>query len=143
MANDELIQRILSVPSESRTLEFKRLGSRNEGVDRTLQSIVAMANTDGGIIVLGIDDNKKKIKKGLDRIYGIEENPELYDELGQNVKKISPPISSIWPPNLIQIPEKKIRIGWLVVPKVIDGFRSIENHVYIQERGNKRLSPQE
>ena len=140
----KFIEQILAIPNESRTVEFKRLGSRNESIEKTLQSIVAMANTDGGIIVLGIDDPQKTIKKGLDRIYGIEENPELYDELGQNVKKISPPISSIWPPNLIQIPEKKIRIGWLVVPKVIDGFRSIENHVYIrQERGNKRLSPQE
>ena len=103
----KFIEQILAIPNESRTVEFKRLGSRNESIEKTLQSIVAMANTDGGIIVLGIDDPQKTIKKGLDRIYGIEENPELYDELGQNVKKISPPISSIWPPNLIQIPEKK------------------------------------
>lgn len=140
----KFIEQILAIPNESRTVEFKRLGSRNESIEKTLQSIVAMANTDGGIIVLGVDDPQKTTKKGLDRIYGIEENPELYDELGQNVKKISPPISSIWPPDLIQIPGKKARIGWLVVPKVVDGFRSIENHVYIrQERGNKRLSPQE
>src|SRR3990170_2093153 len=144
MANDELIQRILSVPSESRTLEFKRLGSRNEGVDRILQSIVAMANTDGGVVVIGVDDPQKAAHKGFDRIYGIEENLQLFDEVGQTLKKISPPITGIWPPDLIEVPDKKVRIGLLIVPKVGDGFRSIENHVYIrQEIGNKRLSPQE
>ena len=144
MSKEDFINQILSIPFESRTLEFKRLGSRNETLDKVLQSIVAMANTDGGIIVLGIDDPQKTTAKGKDRIFGIEENIELYDELGRNVKKISPPISSIWPPELIEVPDKKVRIGWLVIPKVADGFRSVENHVYIrQERGNKRLSPQE
>lgn len=45
MPEENLINTILAIPSESRTLEFKRLGSRNEGVDKMLQSIVAMANT--------------------------------------------------------------------------------------------------
>lgn len=144
MNKDEFIKQILAIPFESRTIEFKRIGSKNETIEKTLQSIVAMANTDGGIVVLGIEDPQKSTLKGLDRIFGIEENPELYDELGQNVKKIVPPISSIWPPDLIEVPGKNVRIGWLAVPKVTDGFRAIENHVYIrQERGNKRLSPQE
>lgn len=87
MAKKDLISDILSIPSESRTLEFKRLGSRNEGVDRTLQSIVAMANTDGGVIVFGVDDPQKATKKGLDRVFGIEENLELFDEIGHTIKK--------------------------------------------------------
>ncbi|MEW6739866.1 MAG: RNA-binding domain-containing protein [Nitrospirota bacterium] len=144
MPKEDLINNILSIPSESRTLEFKRLGSRNEGVDRTLQSIVAMANTDGGVIIFGVDDPQKTTKKGFDRILGIEENLELFDEIGRAVKKISPPLSGIWPPDLFEITDKNVRIGLLGIPKVGDGFRSIENHVYIrQEKGNKRLSPQE
>lgn len=145
MTTDELIQRVLSLPSETRTSEFKRLGiSRNEGVDRTLQSIVAMANTDGGIIILGVDDPQKTMHKGLDRVYGIEENLELYDELGRSVKRISPPISEIWPPKLLRVTEKDVRIGLLFIPKVVDGFRSIENKVYVRlEKGNKELNPQE
>ena len=125
MSKEDFINQILSIPFESRTLEFKRLGSRNETLDKVLQSIVAMANTDGGIIVLGIDDPQKTTAKGQDRIFGIEENIELYDELGRNVKKISPPISSIWPPELIDVLDKKVRIGWLAIPKVADGFRSV------------------
>lgn len=67
-----------------------------------------MANTDGGIIILGVDDPQKTTLKGMDRIFGIEENISLYDELGQAVRKISPPIASIWPPDLIDVPEKKV-----------------------------------
>lgn len=143
MEKNNLIDTILSIPSETRTIEFKRLGSRNESLDRTLQTIVAMANTDGGVIVLGVDDPLKTSRKGTKRIFGIEENINLYDELGQNVKKISPPISDIWPPNLIKV-NGNFRIGIIFVPKVTDCFRSIEGHVWIrQERGNRKLSPQE
>ena len=141
----EFIKTILTIPGESRTFEFKRLGiSRNESIDRTLQSIIAMANTDGGCIILGVDDPEKSQKKGMDRIYGIEENLELYDELGRKVSKISPPISNLWPPVLLPVDERNVRIGLLSIPKVVDQFRTFENHVYIRlEKGNKLLNPQE
>jgi ATP-dependent DNA helicase RecG len=144
MKNDKLIEDILAIPSESRTLEFKRLGTRNEGLDKTLQSIVAMSNTDGGLLILGVDDPQKTTRKGHDRIYGVEENIQLFDEIGHAVKKISPPIAGIWPSDLLEIPGRNVRIGLLAIPKMGDCLRSIENHVYIRlERGNKRLSPQE
>lgn len=142
--NDNLIDIILAIPAETRTVEFKRLGTRNEGVDKVLQSIVAMANTDGGHLILGIDDPQKTKFKGLERIFGIEENLQIYDEIGQTVKKITPPITGIWPPVLIEVPGRNVRVGMIAVPKMGDSYRSIENHVYIrQEQGNKRLSPQE
>lgn len=144
MENENLIKNILSIPVETQNIEFKRLGgSRNEGVDRTLQSIVAMANTDGGTIILGVDDPEKTTWKGTDRIFGIEENLELYDEIGKSVRKIYPPISDIWPPIIIKVAENK-RITLLSIPKVRDGFRHIENRVYVRlEKGNKMLGPQE
>lgn len=144
MDKKELIDFILQIPAETKTVEFKRIGSRNETIDKTLQTIVAMANTDGGTIVLGVDDPEKTTKKGVDRVFGIEENLELFDALGNCVKKITPPISNVWPPRLLGIEEKNVRIGLLHVPKVIDNFRSFENHVYVrQEKGNKTLNPQE
>ena len=140
----DVIKTILSIPSETRTIEFKRIGgNRNEGLDRTLQSIVAMANTDGGTIILGVDDPEKTTCKGEDRIFGIDENVDLYDELGRSVRKIYPPISDIWPPNIITTESGK-RIGLLSISKVGDGFRHIENKVYVRlEKGNKQLGPQE
>lgn len=145
MTNREVVQGVLSIPSESRTIEFKRLGkSRNEGLDKTLQTIVAMANTDGGFIILGVDDPQKSTKKGMDRIYGIEEDIQIFDSISHEIKKISPPITGVWPPEFVSVDERQVRIALLRVPKVGDGFRSIEGHVFIRlERGNKRLSPQE
>jgi len=144
MSNNKLVHDILNIPSETRTLEFKRLGmSRNESVDKTLQSIVAMANTDGGIIIFGVDDPQKTRRKGLKRIFGIEENAELYDEIGQSMRRIYPPIPGVWPPKLF-LADKNKNVAILTVPKTSDGFRCVENHVYIrQERGNRLLSPQE
>lgn len=144
MTNDQIIETLLGIPSETRTVEFKRLGASSSVVEKALQSIVAMANTDGGLLILGVDDPQKTKHKGLDRIFGIEENLALFDEIGQAVKKITPPITGIWPPDLIEVASKKVRVGLVTVPKVGDGYRAIENHVYIrQEQGNKRLSPQE
>lgn len=140
-----ILEQILSFSTETRTLEFKRLGSRNETVNRTLESIVAMANTDGGLIVLGVDDPERTKHKGLDnRVFGIEENLELYDELAKTVCKIVPPLSNIWPPQLLKVSEKNLTVALLVVPKSADVLHSIENHVFIRlEKGNKRLTPSE
>lgn len=139
-----IIETILSIPAETRVIEFKRVGgNRNEGLDRTLQSIVAMANTDGGTIILGVDDPEKTTLKGEERIFGIDENTELFDEIGRNVRKIYPPISDIWPPQIVTTPKGK-RIGLVAVSKVGDGFRHFENKVYVRlEKGNKLLGPQE
>lgn len=140
-----VLDKILSIPSETRTIEFKRLGnSKNEVLDKTLESIVAMANTDGGHIILGIGDPEKTALKGFDRIFGIEESLELYDELGRLLKNINPPISNIWPPEVFTFKGKNLRVAILSIPKVHDGFRAINSHVFVRlEKGNKRLSPQE
>ncbi len=141
--NELILGRILAFPSETRTVEFKRLGSnKNDALDRTLESIVAMANTDGGNLILGIDDPEKSKLKGFDRIFGIEENIQLYDSLGQLLKNIHPPVPNVWPPHILTY--GKVRVAVLSIPKMSDTFRSINNHVFIRlERGNKRLSPQE
>jgi predicted HTH transcriptional regulator len=54
-SDKELIERILSIPAEDRTKEFKRLG-KDLSVRKVIDSIVALANTDGGFIILGVDD---------------------------------------------------------------------------------------
>ena len=144
MSNEELTKNILALPAETQNIEFKRLGkSRNDGVDKTLQSLVAMANTEGGMIVLGVDDPEKTKFKGMERVFGIEENLELYDEIGKSIRKIYPPISEIWPPTIIKAEENK-KIALIFIPKAGDGFRHIENRVYVRlEKGNKLLGPQE
>lgn len=140
---NEFINRILNIPEETQTLEFKRIS--NSGVVKdVVQTIVAMANADGGIIVLGIDDPEKTNLKGIDRIFGIEESKDHFDEIGREIDKIIPPLSHIWPPAIEYVEEINKNVALIKVPKAIDCFRSINNHVYLRQlKSNKLLTPQE
>ncbi|MDG6004652.1 MAG: hypothetical protein E3K29_02210 [Candidatus Brocadia sp.] len=61
--------------------------------------------------------------KGFDRVFSIEKNLELFDEIGHTIKKISSLLPGIWPPDLIEADDKNVRIGLIGIPKVGDGFR--------------------
>lgn len=140
-AHRDLLMDILSIPTESQTLEFKRLAG-DKIVTKTVETIVAMANTDGGVIVLGIDDPEKTKLRGLDRVYGIDENAENYDAIGREIQRVVPPFSEVWPPKIFEVDGK--RFGLVSVPKVVDSFRSINNHVYVRgEKGNRLLTAHE
>lgn len=141
--NSELITNILSFPEETQSLEFKLLGE--SGVVRdVLNTIVAMANTDGGIIILGVDDPEKTRLKGEDRIFGIEEGKEHFDEIGREIAKIIPPLARIWPPYVECIDHLEKSVAVVRISKAADCFRSVNNHVYIRQlKSNKILSPQE
>lgn len=77
---------------ESKTLEFKRVPGK--AVARALEAICAFANTEGGILALGVAD--EKLGSGTDRLYGIEENPEALDELTRKVRtQYHPPIETV------------------------------------------------
>ena len=143
MTQEELIKDILAVPAETQTIEFKRLhGDRI--VNRIIETIVAMANTDGGVVVLGVNDPEETKIKGFDRIFGIEENIQNFDALGREIQRIIPPLASIRPPDKTLVKEVGKTIALLFIPKAIDSFRSINNHVYIRlEKSNKLLTPQE
>lgn len=144
MTQKELIQSILNIPAESQTVEFKRLmGDRVVG--KIIETIVAMANTDGGTVVLGVEDPEKNTKiKGYDRVFGIEENLENFDEVGREVQKIVPPLSSVWPPTKIFVEEVEKTIALLFISKATHTFHSINNHVCVRlEKSNKCLTPQE
>lgn len=64
---------------ESRTLDFKRISGNQT---RMFEAVCAFANTDGGLLVIGIGDAKamKPGDKPPSRLFGIEENPESFDD---------------------------------------------------------------
>ncbi|EKD45315.1 MAG: hypothetical protein ACD_69C00347G0001 [uncultured bacterium] len=137
-----LIKNILEIASESQTLEFKRLSGDNV-VSKLIETIVAMANTYGGSIILGVDDPEKTKLKGMERIFGIDENADIFDALGREIPKIIPPLSGIWPPIVIKADNNK-RIALLSIPKAEDNFRSSNNCVYVRaEKSNRRLNAHE
>lgn len=71
-----LLRRLLPL-AESRRLEFKRVSGKM--VAKALETICAFANSEGGLLVLGVADLKDF--SGDARLFGVEENPEAVDEL--------------------------------------------------------------
>jgi ATP-dependent DNA helicase RecG len=77
---------------ESRRFECKRVSGNMVG--KALVTICAMANTEGGSLLLGMEDPAKA--KGLARLYGIEENPEAVDELLRKLAThLQPPVEDV------------------------------------------------
>lgn len=78
--------------SESLHFETKRVSGKMP--HKALETIVAFANTEGGNLVLGVEDIQKA--QGADRLYGIVENPEAVSELRRKVgSQITPPLEGL------------------------------------------------
>lgn len=77
---------------ESPHLETKRVSGKMVG--KALETVCAFANTEGGWLLLGVEDADKA--KDTDRLIGINENPEAVDELMRKLKTHHlPPIEGI------------------------------------------------
>lgn len=74
----------LLAAAESRTLDFKRISSKHP---RMIETICAFANSEGGLLVIGVGDVKdlKPGAKPQSRLFGIEENPEAFDDFRRHV----------------------------------------------------------
>lgn len=64
-------------------LRFETKRVSRSMVSKALETICAFANTEGGILALGVEDLDKV--KGHARLFGIGENPEAVDELRRKV----------------------------------------------------------
>ena len=133
----------LDIPEETTTIEFKRLEG-DRVVSKIMETIVAMANTDGGTIVLGVDDPEKTSRSGEQRVYGIEENIELFDEIRRKAAHIQPGLSLHWPPRLLVTNDTMRSVAVLYVSKSTQYLHEYEGQAYVRLRkGNKRLTAQE
>lgn len=141
--SQELINQILNIPEESQEIEFKRLGEESV-VKKTVETVVSMTNAFGGIIVIGVDDPEKTKLKDHERIFGIEENKDLFDAIGRELMKVIPPLSGVWPPQIVKDTVSGKEVAIVRIPKSVDGFRSVNNDVFVREKkSNRRLSVHE
>lgn len=88
------ITALLAAP-ESRTLEFKRISAKHS---RMIETICAFANSEGGLVVIGVGDAKdlKPGAKPESRLFGIEENPEAFDLFRRQVmQRFEPPLTQL------------------------------------------------
>ncbi len=88
------ITALLAAP-ESRTLDFKRISGKQS---RMYEAVCAFANTEGGLLVIGIGDAKamKPGDKPQSRLFGVEENPEGFDNFRTELlTRFTPPITKL------------------------------------------------
>lgn len=136
--DDAFVDQLLDRP-ESFTFECKRIGK----VDRLLESVVALANSNGGILALGLEDPDKAT--GRDRVYGIQPHPMNWDELQRKLR------SRITEPERLQITHKEIGCtlrdgshGSIILLKVQRSGRVhsiVDDGTFIRlTKGNKELT---
>lgn len=80
---------------ESRTLDFKRISGKQS---RMYEAVCAFANTEGGLLVMGIGDAKamKPGDKPQSRLFGVEENPEGFDDFRRELlNRFTPAITKL------------------------------------------------
>ena len=85
----------LLAASESRTLDFKRISGKQS---RMYEAVCAFANSEGGLLVIGIGDAKamKPGDKPQSRLFGIEENPEGFDDFRRELlHRFTPAITKL------------------------------------------------
>lgn len=88
------IAKLLATP-ESRTLDFKRISGKHT---RMYEAVCAFANSEGGLLVIGIGDDKatKAGDKPQSRLFGIEENPEGFDDFRRGLlNRFTPPVTRL------------------------------------------------
>ena len=142
MDDDKKINDLLNIPTETQTIEFKRLKG-DAVVTKIIRTIVAFANTDGGSIIIGIDDPEKTTKSGLDRVYGIEEDADKYDEIFRELQRIIPPLIGVSVAAELKAGNGKTVVV-IRVPKSTNSLCSINNDVFIRmKKSNKKLTPSE
>jgi len=139
--DDAFVDRLLARP-ESRTFECKRIGK----VDRLLESVVAFANSDGGVLVLGLEDPDKST--GRDRVYGIQPHPMNWDELRRKLR------SRITEPNQLPVMHQEVGCtlrdgsrGSLVLLKIEKSSRVhsiVDDGTFVRlTKGNRELTASE
>ena len=140
--DDTLIDKILLWP-ESSLFECKRLAGKLTSV---IESAVALANTEGGIIALGFDDPDKA--KGRARVYGIQENLSNWDELRRHLQsRVTEPNLLVWVPVEIRCTLRDGNEGSVVFLRIDKSTRIhsiVDDGTWVRlEKGNKELTANE
>jgi ATP-dependent DNA helicase RecG len=136
--DDALIEQVLRRP-ESINFDCKRTGK----VDKLLETAVAFANTEGGIIAIGVEDPDKAT--GRDRVYGIQMHPNNWDEIQRNLRsRITEPDQLAWTHQEIGCTLRDGNHGSIILLKIAKSRRVhsiVDDGTFTRlTKGNKHLT---
>ena len=139
--DDALIDRLLQ-RAESINFECKRIGK----VDKLLESVVAFANSDGGFLIIGLEDPDKVM--GRDRVFGIQDHPMNWDELRRKFRsRITEPDQLPWAHQEIGCTLRDGSHGSIILLKIQKSSRVhsiVDNGTFVRlSKGNKELTAPE
>jgi len=135
MSDQKIIQIFLDI-QEWQTFECKRAAVQPY---KLLETAVGFANTDGGYIVVGLEDPSKA--KNLDRLVGISENPDNVSEFLKLIEKeIDPPIR-LWGKFELEITNTKNKNDKLLVASIkkSNDVHSLKKGDTFVRRGNQNV----
>jgi ATP-dependent DNA helicase RecG len=140
--DDALVDKAL-LEEESYTFDCKRLKDR---LTKILETVVAFANSDGGVIALGLEDPDKA--QGRDRVYGIQENPMNWDELRRlMLSRITESGLLAWKPHEVGCTLRDHTIGSVVFLRIEKSTRIhsiVDDGTFRRlDKGNKQLTAPE
>ena len=140
--DDALIDKAL-LEEESYTFDCKRL---KDNLTKVLETVVAFANSDGGVIALGLEDPDKA--QGRDRVYGIQENPMNWDELRRLMRsRITESELLAWKPQEVGCTLRDGTIGSVVFLRIEKSTRIhsiVDDGTFVRlQKGNKELTAPE
>lgn len=139
--DDSFVDQVLA-RSESLVFECKRIGK----VDTLLETVVAFANTEGGILALGLEDPDKA--KGRDRVYGIQCHPMNWDEIRRKLRsRITEPDQVLWTHREIGCTLRDGTHGSIILLKIEKSRRVhsiVDDGTFVRlTKGNKHLTATE
>ena len=140
--DDALVDKALH-EEESYTFDCKRLKDK---LAKILETVVAFANSDGGVIGLGLEDPEKA--HGRDRVYGVQENPMNWDELRRlMVSRITESALLVWKPHEVGCTLRDGAIGSVVFLRIQKSARIhsiVDDGTLVRlDKGNKHLTASE
>ncbi len=108
--------------------------------------MVAFANSDGGVIALGLEDPDKA--SGRNRVYGIQENPMNWDELRRlMLSRITDSGLLVWKPHEVGCTLRDGTVGSLVFLRIEKSTRihsMVDDGTFQRlDKGNKELTAPE
>ncbi|MEX0718261.1 MAG: ATP-binding protein [Planctomycetaceae bacterium] len=139
--DDAFVDRLLS-RRESAIFECKRIGK----VDRLLESVIAFANSEGGVIALGFEDPDKA--SGRDRVYGIQCHPMNWDELRRKLhSRITEPDQLLWTHQEVRCTLRDGSEGSIILLKIQKSSRVhsiVDDGTFVRlSKGNRELTATE
>ena len=140
--DDALVDKAL-LEEESYTFDCKRLRDK---LAKILETVVAFANSDGGVIALGLEDPDKA--QGRDRVYGIQENLMSWDELRRlMLSRITESGLLAWKPHEVGCTLRDGAIGSVVFLRIEKSTRIhsiVDDGTFRRlDKGNKQLTAPE